>query len=71
MLSTGDFSRGGLTPLPMCTVTFMPSRTGYCLGMNRDEKRARAGGLLPALRHIDGRDVVLSLGTYWWNIDLS
>ena len=41
----------------MCTVTFMPRRTGYCLAMNRDEKRARAKGLPPALRNLDGRQV--------------
>lgn len=42
----------------MCTVTFMPRRTGYCLAMNRDEKRTRATGLPPALRKHDGRQVV-------------
>ena len=42
----------------MCTVTFMPRRTGYCLAMNRDEKRARAKGLPPAIRNNNGRRVL-------------
>ena len=42
----------------MCTVTFMPRRDGYCLGMNRDEKRSRPKGLPPAERNIHGRLVV-------------
>lgn len=42
----------------MCTVTFMPRRTGYCLAMNRDEKRARPQGLPPAQRIIGGHFVV-------------
>jgi hypothetical protein len=31
----------------MCTVTFLPGRKGYRLGMNRDEKLTRAKGLPP------------------------
>ncbi len=42
----------------MCTITFMPRRNGYCLGMNRDEKRTREKGLPPAQRSVDGRLVV-------------
>lgn len=38
----------------MCTITFMPRRQGYRLGMNRDEKRSRAQGLAPTLREIHG-----------------
>src|SRR2546423_1684874 len=42
----------------MCTVTFMPQRTGYCLAMNRDEKRTRAKGRPPAIRNLNGRRVL-------------
>ena len=38
----------------MCTVTFMPRRSGYCLAMNRDEKRTRPKGLAPVMWDIDG-----------------
>jgi hypothetical protein len=38
----------------MCTVTFSPRQTGYCLGMNRDEKLTRVRGLPPARREYDG-----------------
>jgi hypothetical protein len=41
----------------MCTVTFMPRRTGYLVGMNRDEKLTRVAGLPPMKRTIDGRTV--------------
>lgn len=34
----------------MCTVTFIPRKSGYCLGMNRDEQRTRPSGL-PPTRH--------------------
>lgn len=34
----------------MCTVTFIPGRSGYRLGMNRDERRNRARAL-PPRRH--------------------
>jgi hypothetical protein len=43
-------SNGGLTA--MCTVSFIARRNGYMLAMNRDEKRARAAGLPPALRMV-------------------
>jgi hypothetical protein len=42
----------------MCTVTFIPRRKGYCLGMNRDENRARAQALPPAKRNIYHRLVL-------------
>lgn len=38
----------------MCTVTFMPRKGGYVLGMNRDERRSRKQGLPPALRRAGG-----------------
>jgi len=40
----------------MCTVTFLPRRKGYHLGMNRDESRARIGGLPPARTVLDRRE---------------
>jgi hypothetical protein len=42
----------------MCTVTFLARRTGYCLGMNRDEKLTRAPGLPPKKINLNGRVVV-------------
>src|SRR5262245_17507671 len=42
----------------MCTVTFMPHQTGYCLAMNRDEKLARRSGLSPSLRILENRRVI-------------
>jgi hypothetical protein len=42
----------------MCTVTFIARRSGYCLGMNRDEKLTRAEGLLPTRKKMDGRTVL-------------
>lgn len=42
----------------MCTVTFIPRQRGYLLGMNRDEKRTRAIGLLPTSRDVDGRRAI-------------
>ena len=42
----------------MCTVTFLTRRTGYCLAMNRDEKRTRPEGLPPAQRTIAGHAVI-------------
>jgi hypothetical protein len=42
----------------MCTVTFMPRATGYCLAMNRDEKLVRAKGLPPAERNVRGSKVL-------------
>ena len=32
----------------MCSITFLPQRSGYVLGMNRDEKRARVAALAPS-----------------------
>jgi hypothetical protein len=43
----GDAADRGLS---MCTVTLVPGRSGYRLGMNRDEQRTRPVGLPPA-RH--------------------
>ncbi len=42
----------------MCTVTFMPRRSGYCLAMNRDEKLARPPGLPPKLAVVKNRRVI-------------
>jgi hypothetical protein len=42
----------------MCTVTFIPRRGGYVLGMNRDEQLTRALALPPIRKRIQGRDVV-------------
>ena len=42
----------------MCTVTFLARRNGYCLGMNRDEKRTRVAGIPPTLRRVNGRSVL-------------
>ena len=42
----------------MCTVTFIPRRKGYCLGMNRDEKRTRVKGLPPRMQNLSGRSVL-------------
>lgn len=39
----------------MCTVTFWPSKGGYRLGMNRDEKHTRPGGLNPQLHSYECR----------------
>lgn len=39
----------------MCTVTLVPGRTGYRLGMNRDESRARVHGLPPRRIKVAGR----------------
>ena len=36
----------------------MPRRTGYCLAMNRDEKRTRQEGLPPSQRNIAGHKVI-------------
>lgn len=41
----------------MCTMTFIPRKTGYVVGMNRDEKLTRVAGLPPLKRTIDGRTV--------------
>jgi len=42
----------------MCTVTFIPRRKGYCLGMNRDEKRTRPQARPPAHRNLNGHRVL-------------
>jgi len=42
----------------MCTVTFIARRSGYCLGMNRDEKLTRHTGLPPTKKRLNGRVVV-------------
>jgi hypothetical protein len=42
----------------MCTVTFIPRKTGYLVGMNRDEKLTRVAGLPPVQRNKDGRTVI-------------
>src|SRR6266700_7181437 len=43
----------------MCTVTFIARRSGYCLGMNRDEKLTRPTALPPRKRMVNGRAVVV------------
>jgi hypothetical protein len=47
----------------MCTVTFMPRRTGYCLAMNRDEKRTRPEAHSPAQRYVHGHGVIYPFET--------
>ena len=42
----------------MCTVTFIARRSGYALGMNRDEKLARVTALSPARHRLGSRDVL-------------
>src|SRR4051812_34900154 len=42
----------------MCTVTFLPRRSGYALGMNRDEKLTRPTALPPAMHRVGAREVV-------------
>src|SRR5437867_10678468 len=42
----------------MCTVTLIARQRGYCLGMNRDEKLTRPGGLPPKRKKVNGRAVV-------------
>jgi len=39
----------------MCTVTFIARKSGYALGMNRDEKLARVRARAPAIRNAGGR----------------
>jgi hypothetical protein len=39
----------------MCSVTFVPGRSGYVLGMNRDEQRSRLPALAPEWRRLRGR----------------
>src|SRR5207249_34678 len=42
----------------MCTVTFIARRSGYCLGMNRDEKLTRLAGLPPRKKEVNGHAVI-------------
>lgn len=49
----GNLSFGRLS---MCTVTFMPRASGYCLAMNRDEQRTRMAGLPPKTFRWSGRN---------------
>ena len=42
----------------MCTVSFIPLKQGYRLGMNRDEQRARVKGIFPAKTIRQGVEVV-------------
>lgn len=42
----------------MCTVTFIARRSGYALGMNRDEQRTRVKGRAPQRRRIGSCFVV-------------
>ena len=42
----------------MCTVSFVSRARGYCLGMNRDEKRTRPLALAPTRLELDGCAVV-------------
>lgn len=51
----GETSRQGNI---MCTVTLVARRSGYLLGMNRDEQRSRVAGLGPGRWHADGLEVV-------------
>ena len=47
----------------MCTVTFLPHRHGYSLGMNRDEQLTRARGLAPIIREVSAPNA--PLGRRW------
>ena len=49
-----DLSGGGLK-YKMCTVTFIARKNGFALGMNRDEKLARATARPPSIEEIGGR----------------
>ena len=42
----------------MCTVSFLPSATGYRLGMNRDEQRSRVKGIFPGVQSLKGVGVL-------------
>src|ERR1700753_159884 len=46
-------SAGRLTRAPMCTVSFLPTRQGFMLAMNRDEQISRPRALAPR-RHWTG-----------------
>lgn len=56
----------------MCTVTFIAQTKGYALGMNRDEKRARAVGLPPGITRFNGRSILApseSGGGTWMGVN--
>jgi hypothetical protein len=42
----------------MCTVSFLPRSQGFCLAMNRDEKRDRCAALAPAVVDIESRRAI-------------
>ncbi len=42
----------------MCTITFVARRTGYALGMNRDEKLTRLAALPPSRLRLGGRTIL-------------
>ncbi len=42
----------------MCTISFIPKRRGYTLAMNRDENINRVSGVPPALRVLNGVQVL-------------
>jgi hypothetical protein len=42
----------------MCTVTYVPSSSGYFLTSNRDEKNTRAKALAPALYFLDDVEII-------------
>ena len=44
--------------LTMCTVTLIARRSGYALGMNRDEKLSRVSALPPKRIRLDKRDAI-------------
>src|ERR1041385_4155686 len=54
----GPHLPGGGLILNMCTVTFIGRKKGYCLGMNRDEKRTRIAGLPPGMKRVNGHAVI-------------
>lgn len=58
VLQNGRNVSDGRLNSPMCTVTFIAQRNGYCLGMNRDEKLTRVAGRSPTRKRIDGRAVL-------------
>jgi len=47
----------------MCTVTFIPHREGYLLGMNRDERKSRPIASPPAVFEHRGIDSIYPLDT--------
>jgi len=42
----------------MCTVSFLPKSQGFCLAMNRDEKRDRFAALAPAVVDVESRRAI-------------